>query len=113
MPIRAALSLYTGQMPCFVVPWGAPPRAASSSSSITMWCGKIRCARSSSHSRPTVGIPTRSTSSTSASSTSGLTTTPGPITHCAAGWKIPDGSRCSANVPCSFWIVCPALLPPL
>ena len=43
---------------------------------------------------------------------SGLTTVPAPMMQRVAGLKMPDGARCSRNVPCSLTTVCPALSPP-
>ena len=48
----------------------------------------------------------------SSTSASRSMTVPCPSTLCTRGRKMPDGIRCSLNVPNSFITVCPALLPP-
>ena len=40
-------------------------------------------------------------------------TVPEPMIQTVAGLKMPEGTRCKRNVPCSLTTVCPALSPPL
>ena len=112
IPTLDALSIYAGPIPFLVVPILLAPLASSWYSSCKIWYGIIICARLEIFSL-LVSIPLSSRLFTSPSNTSGLITTPLPITAPLADAKIPEGIKRILKVWSSISIVCPALLPPL
>ena len=107
------LSLYTGAMPRLVEPYLASLSRASSSASWSRWNGNTMGARSlTSRLSGPMCTPFWRTSSISCQSRSRSTTTPLPSRLTVPRWKMPEGSRCSANLPYSLSTVWPALLPP-
>ena len=100
-------------MPCLVEPYILSFSRASSSASSSRCHGSSRDARwLTSRFSGEMPTPAERIVSISVTRFSQSSATPLPRMFITPGRKIPEGSRCRANLPLSLITVCPALPPP-